>query len=96
MIFRSGPVRIWLRELAWLLGSWAFLWVSLSQLFGYSYLGHPQLDIQMHNTYFVFQPLLFTMLLFLTVATVLTGVRVLVGAFRHFGPNAVLLALARG
>jgi len=83
-----------LAELAWLLGSWAFSWLLLSQLFGYNYFWKPQLDIQMHNTYFVFKPLLFTTLLFLPIATVVTGVRTLVGAFRHFGPNAVLTVLA--
>jgi hypothetical protein len=81
-------------ELAWLLGSWAFSWLLLSQLLGYDYLWKPQLDIQMHNTYFMFQPLLFTTLLFLPSATVVTGVRVLVGAFRYFGRNAVLIGLA--
>lgn len=94
MPFRSGAVRIWLREIAWLLGSWAFSWALLSQLWGYNYPWHRQLEIQMHNTYFVFQPLLLTTLVFLPVATVITGGRVLAGAFRHFGPNAVLVALA--
>ncbi|GAA4022709.1 hypothetical protein GCM10022409_03120 [Hymenobacter glaciei] len=54
MISRSGPARIWIRELAWLLGSWAFSWALLNQLLGYKYLWHPELDIQMHNTFFVF------------------------------------------
>ena len=94
MIFRFGPARIWIRELAWLLGSWAFSWLLLSQLFGYNYLWHPQLDIQMHNTYFVFQPLLVTTLVLLPVATIVTGVRVMVSGFRHFGSTAVLLVLA--
>ncbi|MBO2010963.1 hypothetical protein [Hymenobacter negativus] len=65
----------------------------LSKLLGYDYFWKPELDIQMHNTYFVFQPLLFTALLFLPIATVVTGVRALIGAFRHFGPNAVLTSL---
>ena len=94
MTFQAGPIRSWIHELAWLLGSWAFSWALLSQLFGYNYLWHPQLDIQMHNTYFVIQPLLLTTLLFLPVATLVTGVRVLAGAFRHFGPNAALVTLA--
>jgi hypothetical protein len=94
MLFRFGSVRIWLRELAWLLGSWAFSWALLSQLWSYNYLWQKQLDIQMHNTYFVFQPLLLTTLVFLPVATVVTGVRVLARGFRHFGPNAVLVILA--
>lgn len=94
MTLRSGSARIWLRELAWLLGSWAFSWALLSQLLGFGYLWQPVLDIQMHNTYFVFQPLLLTTLVFLLIATVVTGVRVLAGAFRHFGPNIVLVALA--
>ena len=83
-----------LPELAWLLGSWAFSWLLLSQLLGFGYLWQPQLDIQMHNTYIVFQPLLLTTLLFLPVATVVTGARALAGAFRRFGPNAVLTGLA--
>ena len=66
----------------------------LSQWQGYHYQWQPQLDIQLHNTYFVVQPLLLTTLLFLPVATVVTGARVLVGAFRHFGANALLVALA--
>ena len=94
MLFRSGPARIRIRELAWLLGSWAFSWLLLSQLFGYNYLWHPQLDIQMHNTYFVFQPWLLTTLLFLPMATVVTGGRVLVSSFQDVGPRAVLLGLA--
>ena len=80
--------------MAWLLGSWAFSWALLSQLLGYGYPRQPVLDIQMHNTYFVVQPLLLTTLAMLPMATVVTGVRVLVAAFRHFGPNAVLVALA--
>lgn len=48
----------------------------------------------MHNTYFVLQPLLLTTLVFLPTATVATSVRVLAGAFCHFGPNAVLVTLA--
>ena len=51
MIFRAGSVRIWFRELAWLLGSRAFLWALLSQLLGYEYRWHRQLHIQMHNNY---------------------------------------------
>ncbi|GAB3588317.1 hypothetical protein [Hymenobacter daeguensis] len=81
-------------EIAWLLGSWAFSWLLLSRLLGYDYLRKPQLDIQLHNTYFVLQPLMLTTLLFLPIATVLTGVRVSVGAFRHFGRHAVLKGLA--
>lgn len=77
MIFQSGPVRTWFREMAWLLGSWAFSWALLSQLLGYDYLRHPQLDIQLHNAYFVIQPLLLTTLVFLPGATVVTGGRVL-------------------
>jgi hypothetical protein len=61
---------------------------------GYNYFWKPKLDIQMHNTYFVLQPLLFTTLLFLPIATVVTSVRATVGAFRHFGRNAVLTGLA--
>jgi len=61
---------------------------------GYTYLWQPQLDIQMHNTYFVLQPLLLTTLVFLPVATVATGVRVLASVFRHFGANAELVTLA--
>lgn len=60
---------------------------------GYNYLLRPQLDIQMHNTYFVVPPLLVTTLLFLPIATIITGVRVLGGAFRHFAPNTILVAL---
>ena len=60
---------------------------------GYAYPWRPQLDIKMHNTYFVFQPLLLTTLVFLPVATVVTGVRVLVAAFGQFGANAVLILL---
>ena len=40
------------------------------------------------------QPLLLTALVFLPVATLVIGVRVLAGAFRHFDPNAVLGLLA--
>ena len=82
-----------MRELAWLLGSWAFSWALLSRLLGPAYLWRPMPDIQLHNTYFVFKPLLFTTLLFLPIATLVTGVRVLVGAFRYFGPNRVLVGL---
>ena len=94
MRFRTGPAHIWIYEIAWLLGSWAFSWLLLSQLLGYNYLWHPQLDIQVHNTYFVLQPLLITTLVFLPVATIVTGVRVLTAAFRRFGPNAILLSLS--
>ena len=52
------------------------------------------LATQMHNTCFVFQPILLTTLVLLPVATVGTSVRVLVVAFRHFGSNAELLTLA--
>ena len=48
----------------------------------------------MHNTYFVFQPWLLTTLLFLPMATVVTGGRVLVSSFQDVGPRAVLLGLA--
>ena len=94
MNFRFGSARSWTCELAWLLGSWAFSWALLSQLFGYSYLRHPQLDIQLHNTYFVLPPLLLTALVCLPVATLVTGGRVLAGAFRRSDPNAVLVTLA--
>jgi hypothetical protein len=90
MSFRTGPARIWSYEIAWLLGNWAFSWLLLSLLLGFGYLTQPQLEIQMHNTYFVLQPLLLTMLVWLPVATVVTGVRVLAAAFRNFGPNVVL------
>ncbi len=97
MTFRFGFARSWIRELAWLLGSWAFSWALLSQLFGYNYLRHPQLDIQLHSTYFqlhstyfVLQPLLLTALVLLPAATLVTGGRVLASAFRRSGPNAVL------
>lgn len=70
------------------------MWALLSQLLGYEYRWHRQLHIQMHNNYFVFQPRLFTTLAFLPVATVVTSVRMLMGALRHFGPDAVLLMLA--
>ena len=93
----TKPTATWrtaFTEIAWLLGSWAFSWLLLGWLLGYPNLWQPQLDIQMHNTYFVFQPWLFTTLLFIPIATVVTGVRVLAGAFLHFGPNAVLTGLA--
>jgi hypothetical protein len=93
MPFRTGPARIWIAELAWLLGSWAFSWLLLSLLLGFGYLWQPQLDIQLHNTYFVLPPLLLTTLALLPVATVVTAGRALTGAFRRFGPNAVLLTL---
>jgi hypothetical protein len=44
MAFRFGPARSWIHELAWLLGSWAFSWALLSQLFGYQYLWLPQME----------------------------------------------------
>lgn len=89
-MLRFSPSRIWLHESAWLLGSWAFSWASLSPWLGYSYLWRPQLDIQMHNTFFVVPPVLLTTLVFLPVATAATGVRVLVGGLRNLGPNVVL------
>ncbi|MBH8556914.1 hypothetical protein [Hymenobacter negativus] len=93
MSFRAGSARIWIHEIAWLLGSWAFSWLLLSLLMGFNYLWQPKLDIQMHNTYFVLPPLLLTTLVWLPVATVVTGVRVLTSAFRNSGPNSVLVIL---
>ena len=90
MRFQFGSARTWKIELAWLLGSWAFSWALLSQWLGYSYLWQPMLHVQMHNTYFVLPPLLLTALVWLPIATVVTSVRVLAGAFRHRGPNTML------
>ena len=82
-------------EIAWLLGSWAFSWLLLGRLWGsLAYLSFRTIEVQQHNNYYVFQPLLLTTLLFLPVATVVTGVRVSVAAFRHLGSNAVLVSLA--
>ena len=95
MISRSGPGRIWIRELAWLLGSRAFSWALLSWLWGsLVFLSSQTMEIQLPDTYFVFQPLLLTTLVFLPIATVATGGRVLIEGFRHFAPNAVLMTLA--
>ena len=91
---QSPSLRAVCIELAWLLGSWAFSWLILSQLLGASYLWQKQLDIQLHNTFLLFQPLLLTTLVFLPVATVVTGVRVLANAFQRFWLNAVLVAFA--
>ena len=89
----SNPL-FWLRELAWLLGSWAFSWLLLGSIFGFNYFWRGPLDIQMHNTYFVTSMWLLTGLLFLFIATISTGIRVLAQAFRHFGANAVLVTLS--
>ena len=82
MIPRSGPGRTGIRELAWLLGSRAFLWALLSRLWGsLVFLCSRTVEIQLPDTYFVFQPLLLTTLVFLPIATVATGGRILYGRF---------------
>jgi hypothetical protein len=91
---QTGKTLFWLRELAWLLGSWAFSWLLLGSLFGFNYFWRGPLDIQMHNTYFVTSMWLLTGFLFLFIATISTGIRVMAQAFHHFGANTVLVTLS--
>jgi hypothetical protein len=80
-----------LREVAWLLGSWAFSFGLVWRLGG-KYAG--TLDIQMHNTYVVLPVWGLATLIFLVLAPVITSARVLAGRGRHVAASVVLAALS--
>lgn len=79
------------RELAWLLGSWAFSYAVVGAKFG-SYRG--SLDIQLHNTYFVVSVAGLATVFFLVLAPVVTGARVLASRPHHAAPSRTLAALS--
>ncbi|GAA4506016.1 hypothetical protein GCM10023172_34710 [Hymenobacter ginsengisoli] len=64
-----------LLEIAWLLGSWAISFGCLGWLIGFKQLWVKQLDIQLHNTYFVVPPWAAAFPFFLISATIITCVR---------------------
>ena len=77
-------------EVAWLLGSWAISFGLLGWLIGFKQLGARQLDIQMHNTYFVL-PLWAAALPFFTFfATIITSMRAISARFRQRSTLVVL------
>ena len=80
-------------EIAWLLGSWAISFGLLGWLIGFNQLWVKQLDIQMHNTYFVFGNFHVTVLLFLLVALVVTSARAIAAPLRTRYTWVVLLLL---
>jgi hypothetical protein len=80
-------------EIAWLLGSWAISFGLLGWLIGYKQLWVRQLDIQMHNTYFVLPPWAVALPFFAFFATIITGVRAVVLRFRRRSTWLVLAML---
>jgi hypothetical protein len=96
---KDGNALTALLEIAWLLGSWAISFGWLGWIIGFKQLWARQLDIQMHNTYFVLPPWAAALPLFLFTATSSTSMRVTATRFRRrstllvFGILAVLWTL---
>lgn len=95
MNLRGLSAKPFTTELAWLFGSWAFSYLLVGVLLGYS---SPQgyqllwvspLEIQMHNTYFVLDVFSATLPFFLLTALVVTSIR----AFRGRNRRAALVTL---
>jgi hypothetical protein len=75
--------KIALLEIAWLLGSWAISLGLLGWLIGFNQLWAKQLEIQMHNTYFVLPPWAAAWPFFVFFATIVTSVRALLTRFQR-------------
>jgi len=86
-------VRNTLIEIAWLLGSWAISFGLLGWVIGFNKLGASQLDIQMHNTYFVLPPWVVALPFFAFFATIVAGVRAVKARFRQRSTLVVLAML---
>ena len=80
-------------EIAWLLGSWAISFGALGLVFGFNNLWVRQLDIQMHNTYFVLPPWALSLPIFAFFATIVTSMRALKARFRQRTTLIVLVLL---
>jgi len=80
-------------EIAWLLGSWAISFGLLGWAIGFNQMGARQLDIQLHNTYFVLPPWALGLPIFAFFATILTSVRAFKTRFRQRATLVVLLLL---
>ncbi|MGI4737892.1 MAG: hypothetical protein ACRYG7_22215 [Janthinobacterium lividum] len=82
-----------LLEIAWLLGSWAISFGLLGWLIGFNHLGARQLDIQLHNTYFVLPPWAVALPFFTLFATSFTSIRAARSRFQQRSTNLVLVGL---
>jgi hypothetical protein len=87
---KESTARNTLIEIAWLLGSWAISFGCLGWLIGFKQLWARQLDVQMHNTYFVLPPWAAALPFFLFLATISTSVRAVATRFRK---RSVLIVL---
>jgi len=77
-------------ETGWLLASYLLALMLMGALVGFPQVWRSGLDIQMHNTYFVFPPAAAGLPLFLPVATLVTLSRATRVGFRLISINLVL------
>lgn len=97
MPLKAGSyAKIILLEIAWLLGSWAISFGLLGWFIGFKLLGLKQLEIQLHNTYFVMPPWAAALPFLVPVATAVTLVRGAIARFKPASSKIVLGLLSAG